>query len=100
MSTFVEKLKATEGEIAGERGGFALFALFEREELPGKWDVVFSAPWVRESKRSAIGYVVEKTCATLDSEEFLSIARFVPLRPTEDFVRALTQRVGVEHGLV
>ena len=100
MSTFVEKLKAIEGEIARERGRFALFALFEREELPGRWDVVFSAPWVGESRRSAIDYLVGKSRTALDSEEFLSIARFVPLRPAEDFVRALTQTVHVEHGLV
>jgi hypothetical protein len=100
MSAFVEKLKAIEEEIARERDGFALFALFEREELPGRWDVVFSAPWVGESKRSAIDYVVRKTRAALDWEEFLTIARFVPLRPSEDFVRALTQMVRVAHGLI
>jgi hypothetical protein len=99
MNSLVEKLKEIEREVAEERGGIVLFALFEREELPGKWDLVISAPWVGESRRSAIAYVVEKVRARLDPAEFLSISRIVPLRPTEEFVRAIHQTVRVEHGL-
>lgn len=100
MNQLIQKLTAVEKEIAEERGVVRLFAVFEREEPPGKWDVVFSAPWVRDSRRSAIDYVVGKTQPRLDTEEILAIARYVPLRPSEEFVRALTGRVRVQHGLV
>jgi hypothetical protein len=83
-----------------KRGGVALFALVEREELPGRWDLVISASWVGESRRSAIEYVVAKLRTSLDPAEFVSISRIVPLRPTEEFVQALYQTVHVEHGLV
>src|SRR6266700_476973 len=68
MNTLVKKLTDIEREVAEERGGFALFALFEREDLFGKCDLVISAPWVDESKRSAIAYMVGKARAKLDPE--------------------------------
>ena len=99
MNNLVQKFKVIEREVAEERNGLALFALFEREDLPGRWVLVISAPWVGESRRSAIDYVVGKMRARLVPAEFVSISRIVPLRPTEEFVQALNQTVHVEHGL-
>jgi hypothetical protein len=99
MTEFINKFKAIEREIADERGGIVLFGLFEREDLPGKWDVVISAPWVRENWPEALDYVIGIAHSRLTREEIISVSKYVLLRPSEEFVRELNKIVHVEHGL-
>jgi hypothetical protein len=99
MTELIEKFKAIEREIADERGGVVLFALFEREDLPGKWDVVISAPWVDDSRREALDYVIGIAHSRLTREEIISVSKYVLLRPSEEFVREVNKIVQVEHGL-
>jgi hypothetical protein len=73
--------------------------LFEREDLPGKWDVVISAPWVDDSRREALDYVIGIAHSRLTREEIISVSKYVLLRPSEEFVREVNKIVRVEHGL-
>jgi hypothetical protein len=50
----IDRFAEIQKEIAGERGDFVLFAVLEREESPGRWDVVLAAPWFGEDKNSAL----------------------------------------------
>ena len=40
-----EKFTELESSIAAENGPFAFFALFMREEVPDRWDLMVAAPW-------------------------------------------------------
>ena len=44
MKTLAEKVKALLPMLE-QRGAVYLFALFEREETAGKWDIVLSSEW-------------------------------------------------------
>src|SRR5205807_6503452 len=65
----VDKFVEVEREIASEKGDFVLFALLEREERPGRWDVVAAAPWLGEDKRPALDYIIRKIDSKLSREE-------------------------------
>jgi hypothetical protein len=98
MKQFVEKLIALERDIVAEKGDFVLFALFEREESPGKWDVVISAPWFGKDKKTVLQFVVHKIQATLTIEEVMMLSRVILLDPTDDFVHTVTSEICIEHG--
>jgi hypothetical protein len=98
MNAFLDKLKRVESEIAQEKGGIALFGLFEREQGLQRWDVVIAAPWTAEGLRKSIDYVFSKLSDHLTFREFLDIARVVPLLPTVPFVKAVHEMVGQVDG--
>ena len=54
MNIDIEKFRKFMEEAASERGAFTAFALFLREDAPGVWDLVVSAPWLKDcdQKRS------------------------------------------------
>ena len=51
MNDLAEKVSLVEKDIAKERGSLNLFALFEREDLNDRWDLVISASWARMDRR-------------------------------------------------
>jgi hypothetical protein len=94
VNQFFEKIKSIGNEIDTEVGGVVLFGVFKPAETPG-WDVIVSADWVGENNIPAIYYVVPKFQERLDVEEMVSISRFEPLPPSNDFVRAVLNAVRV-----
>jgi hypothetical protein len=46
----LQRFAALEASIAEEKGSFALFALFMRKEVPDRWDLIVSAPWLGDDK--------------------------------------------------
>ena len=95
MNELREKVRAVERDIAAEKGPLNLFALFEREDLFDRWDLVVSAPWAKHD-RETLGYVVDVVKRHLESAEMTRLARIVILDATTDPVRALTERYSVE----
>lgn len=99
MDQLVEKLQEIEKEIAKEKGPLNLFALFEREDLYDRWDLVIAAPWA-EMDRPTLRYVADVLRRHLLTEEMVRLARMVILDATEDPVRAITEYYAVEHGRI
>ena len=97
MNTILEKLVAKEREIAEEKGGFCLFALFLREDAPNRWDLVVSAPWITRDKEAALKYLASKTQEALDADELLLLSRIVVLDEDNPGLDALQQTVSIEH---
>ena len=60
MKNTATKLAQVERDIAKEKGGFILFALFLREDSPDLWDILVSAPWVTKKKDDSIKYIAKK----------------------------------------
>ncbi|HHC24317.1 MAG TPA: hypothetical protein ENK58_02715 [Desulfobacterales bacterium] len=94
----IEKLISIENEIAGEKGPFLLFGLFEREDSPNMWDIVVSSPWIDKNRRKTSEYIIDKINSELTPEEMITLSAVVVLYPTNDFVRDVTGEVDeVEH---
>src|SRR5262245_56329390 len=97
MNQLVEKVRRVEEQIAQEKGPLNLFALFEREDLHDRWDLVISAPWAREDL-ATLRYVADVVKRFLAPEEMTLLARMVVLPAGEDPVRAINENYNVEHG--
>jgi hypothetical protein len=95
-----ERFAELESHIAEERGAFALFALFMREDAPDRWDLIVSAPWLGDDKRSAVDYFVTQIKSRLGEQELTSLSRIVVVDPQEPSVQALNRAIQVEHGSV
>ena len=52
----VERFARLETQIAQEKGDFALFALFMREEVPDRWDLMVSASWAGGDDSATVDY--------------------------------------------
>lgn len=99
MKDLVGKLAKVEQEIADERGGFSLFALFLREDVENKWDVVVSAPWFGDDQKSLLDYLVQKIQAELGPEEMTMLSRIVLVEPNNVAAKAVNKAVQIEHGV-
>ncbi|MDD5271208.1 MAG: hypothetical protein PHU14_00685 [Methylovulum sp.] len=60
MNSLAQKMTVVEQELAAEQGDFTLFALFLRENSPGLWDVIVSAPWIDANRETGLNTVVAK----------------------------------------
>ena len=96
--TLFEKCQQAEKELSAERGGFSLFGLFERRDMIGYWDVVVSATWLGTGY-GAIKWIVENLQWRFTQEEWLKLARVVPVRPEAEFVVDIGLLYPMEHGL-
>lgn len=92
------RFRDAEQEVARQRGGFSLFALFEREETPGKWDLVAAAPWL-ETSRNEIRELIDAVSTVFSVKDWKIIATVVPMKGASDFVQAITRKYHLEHGL-
>jgi hypothetical protein len=99
MSQVAEKFRQIEVEISAKKGDFNLFALIERDDSLGKWDVIASAKWINNQEKALINTIASKVSKTLTQEEQLMLSRIVILPPTDPFVRNLNM-INVEHGVI
>lgn len=97
---FTAKFAWLESQIAREKGDFTLFALFMREDVPDRWDLIVSAPWVGEDKDALVSYLVGQIRSRLGKEYLTYLSRIVPVDPDAVAVRDLNRAIQVEHGNV
>jgi hypothetical protein len=96
---FVKKFTDLERNISSIRGDFALFALFLREDVPDRWDLIVSAPWASADKSSALDYFVTKIKSDIGPQGLIDLSRIVFIDPKDATVEALNNAINVEHGL-
>jgi hypothetical protein len=97
---FIKTLREIEVRLARERGPFALFALVERSEFVGLWDLAVAAPWFSSSDRETLEILVQELKRGPGNVVLVALGRIAVLRPTEPLVRAINDEVQVEHGEV
>src|SRR4051794_7999672 len=84
----LENFKKIAAEISEERGPTTLLVLVAREDVPGSWDLVFSAPWLDpEIQRPDLAFIVDKVRKHLTTPEMVQLARIVLLQPDEAWVQ-------------
>ena len=91
-----ERFRIAEEKVAEERGSFSLFGLFETEDMPGRWDLVASAPWL-ETGYSGIKRLIDALRAHFDGKDWQGVSVVVPMTTETDFVRAITRKYQFEH---
>ncbi len=92
------KFRDAEKQISYEEGDFYLFGLFEREQVPGRWDLVASAPWLK-TDREGTHHLIVTLRDKMDIEDWSLIGAVVPLEPSAFFVQGVTNQLYLEHGV-
>ena len=87
-----------ESRIAENKGDFALFALFLREDVPDRWDLIVSAPWVGADRQGALNYLVNEIKSFLGPQDLTALARIVVVDPNDAAFQNLNRAIRVEHG--
>jgi len=85
----VDKVLPLALSIGKEKGEFALFGLFLREDAPNRWDLVVSAPWLDRDRKGGMEYLAKKLRLRLTSEELLTLSGIVVLETHNPGVRAM-----------
>lgn len=83
MDPMMEKFQTAEIALSREFGDFRFFALFSREDVPGKWDLVTSAPWGDKDGNAAMKLLIDHLKASLSDAEVEKIARVIWLAPDD-----------------
>ena len=96
----IKQLRRVMNEITKEKGKFALFGLFLRDDALDKWDLVISAPWLEENKLKGLGEFVEKMASIVGEEQFLTLSRVVTLNHDEPSLKAILHEVQVDNDFV
>ncbi len=94
------KFAKLESDVAAARGDFTLFALFLREDVPDRCDLIISAPWASADQKGSLDYLVNRIKSDLGPADLTQLSRIVFIDPTDVSVRALNQAIHVEHGSV
>ena len=94
------KFAKLESDVSAARGDFVLFALFLREDLPDRWDLMISAPWASEDKKGALDYLITRIKADLGPDDLTQLSRIVFIDPKDISVQNLNRAIRVEHGAV
>lgn len=100
FTELTENFRRLESAVAAEKGDFALFALFLREDVPDRWDLIVSAPWASSDKNSALAALVSRIKSDLGAEDLTNLSRIVFIDPHDPSVQALNKAFRVEHGRV
>ncbi len=100
MKELANKLLKIEQELAFQKGGFSLFALFLREDAEDNWDLLISAPWVTKNKTNTLKYLAKKLQESLTPQEIVKLSKIVIIEPDNPALEAIHKTIQVEHGLV
>lgn len=96
IEELVKKFQAAEKAISLVRGSFLLFVLAERDEAPGKWDLLVSAEWL-EINRNGIDQMVDALKPYLEPTDWRHLASITPLSPSMKYVQWIAQKYGFQH---
>jgi hypothetical protein len=99
MKEFLQKLSALEAEISTEKGPFTLFAIFQREEGYGNWDLLVMAPWMEE-EGDVLDYIGTKMYSVFDDNDMVKFSHIAEIDETVPDLEEFLDMFPVEHGLI
>jgi hypothetical protein len=100
MKEFLNKFIAMEKELAEEKGKFALFGLFLREDVEDRWDLVISAQWLKSNNKQDYEIIAKSLKKFLSKEEVIYLSRIVILDKGNPILEAVNRAFSIEHGQV
>ncbi len=84
-----DQFRRAEGTISTAQGQFHLFGLFERDDVPDKFDVVVSASWLPGGRLSLMVIAELVRNAIGNDAWWPKIGKFVVLPASDPFVEAV-----------
>jgi len=84
MNDIVKKLQLVSTRVSQRKGNVSFFGLFKRPDMNNKWDIIISAPWVRDKKENDLVDVISILKTTLGSDELEFISNIVLLKEKQD----------------
>jgi hypothetical protein len=96
MKALAEKVKALLPMLE-QRGAVYLFALFEREETAGKWDIVLSSEWSDNERFDAVQLIADALVPKLTPEELSALSRIFVAPSHDPAVEELIEADQVVH---
>jgi hypothetical protein len=90
----IEKLQKLMKQVEARKGPFTLFGVFMREDSPGLWDLVVSAPWLEAGRLKALGEFTEEMSKALDQDDVMSFSRIVTLNHDDTLLHEILSEVG------
>ena len=97
MKNYLKKIIEVEEKMAIELGEFNLFALFEREDIKDKWDIIISINIPISKKNEIIKKIHLELKANLPESIMFKFSRFVFLEPSNPFVQNINMLVRNKH---
>jgi hypothetical protein len=70
-----DKLRKAMREIAAAKGDFTFFGIFLRADALGSWDLVVSAPWLKERRLKPLGEFTELLTKSIGRQSLRQFAR-------------------------
>jgi hypothetical protein len=87
-------------EIAAKNGDFTLFALFQRANGLGSWDLVVAAPWLKTGGCRDISKVVDGMEEAIGRKHFRHLAQVAVVDEKQPEVKSILAGLPVEDGEV
>ncbi len=91
-----QKFRDAEEQVAQEKGGFYLFGLFEREQIPGRWDLLASAPWLKTDREGTYQLIVTLR-ERMSIDDWKLIGAVIPREPSDFYVSATMNLFDLKH---
>src|ERR1035438_3452726 len=85
-------------EIAAKKGDFTLFALFQRANGLGNWDLVVAAPWLKVGGYRDISKVVEGLVESIGRKPLRYLAQVAVVPEKQAAVKSILASLPVEDG--
>ncbi len=82
--------------LIADRGRLSFLALFEREDDPGRWDLLIAGGGLRSDTLADYEYVGRVLREELTRDELLKLTKFVLLSEDYEPVQKLVERVQVD----
>lgn len=95
-----DKFAQIRSEIIADRGELTLFALFLREGVEDRWDLLVAAPWLDDDEAAALRYLSRKLNTKLSDREMIELSRIVLIEQGDPGLRTLLRDTVVEDGKV
>jgi len=100
MKDYINKIISIEKSLSIELGKFNLFALFEREDINDKWDILISIDIPLSKKNEVIERIHNEFLKELPNNFIINISRIVFLETINPIVQNLNSIANVEHGFI
>ena len=99
MKSLAEKVSKQLAKL-DEFAPIYLWALFEHEDAPDKWDIVLSSQGSDQNTASAIRKISQHLVPELDKMELAAVSRIVVIPSEDPSVTALASGMAVQGGIV
>lgn len=99
MKSLAEKISKLSTHL-DEFAPVFLWALFESEDSPDKWDIVLSSHGSDQNAAAAIRKISKQLVPQLDRSELAAVSRIVVVPSEEPSVMALASSMAVQGGMI